>query len=148
MIQIPQGVWNDIVAHVESGYPNECCGIFGGNVSGSEPLMLVAGSSRALNLNKERSRDRYLMNPKDIVSAQKHYAVAGQDIVGYYHSHPDHPAAPSETDRVNAWSGYSYVIISVQKGKVAKYTSWVLNEKTQQFEEEKIVIASEAKQSR
>ena len=133
MIRVPKPVWDKIVKHVEEGYPNECCGILGGKTSNSESGYLVVGSTPAVNLNKERSRDRYLMDPKDIVRAQKGYSHQGQDILGYYHSHPDHPARPSETDRANAWPGYSYVILSVAKGKVVDYTSWVLNESDQQF---------------
>ena len=108
---------------------------------GNEVLQIAC----AENLNTERSRDRYLMNPVDIIQAEKKFAEKGLENLGYYHSHPDHPAAPSETDRVNAWAGYSYVILSVMKGKVAKATSWVLNEKTEQFEEEKLHIRTGVK---
>ncbi len=136
MIRILQTVMDEINDIVQNGYPNECCGIFGGDPAQNKVQQIVP----AENLNKERSRDRYLMNPKDIVRAQKKFSGEGQDVLGYYHSHPDHPAKPSETDRVNAWSGYSYVIVSVMNGKVADARSWVLNEKTQQFEEEKIEV--------
>lgn len=136
MISIPKALMDEITELVQKGYPHECCGIFGGDPAQNA----VAQIAVAENLNQERSRDRYLMNPKDIVRAQKEFSARGQDVLGYYHSHPDHPARPSETDRANAWAGYSYVIVSVMNGKVADTRSWVLDEKTGQFEEEKIQI--------
>ena len=136
MIEIPQDLWKRIVAYVETDYKYEHCGIMGGNPK-TRVVSQVTYAGNVVQENKER---RYVMNPVDIIQAEKKFAEKGLENLGYYHSHPDHPAAPSETDRVNAWPGYSYVILSVMKGKVAKATSWVLNEKTEQFEEEKLEV--------
>lgn len=141
MIKISEELWNRIVAYVEEDYKYEHCGIMGGNPTTRE-VTEVTYAGNVVTENKER---RYVMNPVDIIHAEKKFAAQGLENLGYYHSHPDHPAAPSETDRVNAWPGYSYVIVSVMKGKVAKATSWVLNEKTEQFEEEELQILTGAK---
>ena len=88
------------------------------------------------NLNKERARDRYDMDPLDMLRAQREFENSPWDIIGIYHSHPDHPSRPSQTDTDRAWPNYSYVIISVQKGTVASAQSWVLNEGEKKFYEE------------
>ena len=136
MIRITEDLWRLIVAYVQKDYQVEHCGIMGGNPKTRE-VFQVTCAGNVVQENKER---RYVINPVDIIQAEKKFAEKGLENLGYYHSHPDHPAAPSETDRVNAWPEYSYVILSVMKGKVAKATSWVLNEKTEQFEEEKLEV--------
>src|SRR5262249_27317891 len=91
------------------------------------------------NLNTERSRDRYNMDPLDMLKVEREFANSPFDIIGIYHSHPDHPSRPSKTDTDAAFEGYSYVIISVEKGNVASAQSWVLNESERKFYEEPIV---------
>jgi proteasome lid subunit RPN8/RPN11 len=90
------------------------------------------------NLNTERAHDRYNMDPLDFLKAQQEFEGSAWEIIGIYHSHPDHPSRPSQTDADNAHEGYSYVIISVEKGKVAKAQSWLLNGAEKKFYEEEI----------
>jgi proteasome lid subunit RPN8/RPN11 len=76
-------------------------------------------------------RDRYWIDPRDLLNAQKTARSRSLQIIGIYHSHPDHPAVPSETDRVLAWATYSYLIVSVQQGKAVETLSWQLDSEHQ-----------------
>jgi proteasome lid subunit RPN8/RPN11 len=97
------------------------------------------------NLNTERAHDRYNMDPLDFLRAQREFEGSSWEIVGIYHSHPDHPSRPSQTDADNAHEGYSYVIISVEKGKVAKAQSWLLNGTERKFYEEPLISEGESR---
>lgn len=154
-----------IIAHAERTYPEECCGILLGTIhlgttdrqpDSSRKALVEAietvnawseeasAALQALSLSPSRHppetarRDRYWIDPQDLLQAQKQARQQDLQIIGIYHSHPDHPAIPSETDRVLAWAEYSYLIVSVQQGKGMEARSWQLNS-TQQFEEEMIV---------
>ena len=112
-----------IQAHGAEGYPNEICGIMLGPPGGE----LVTEVRRAANIigqprsrwswTAERAVDRYEMDPLDQIRVEKEARIAGLDIIGYYHSHPDHPARPSVFDAEQSWAGYVYVIVSVESGK-------------------------------
>jgi len=138
MIKIPSAVMREIYDHMESAYPHECCGLMIGTSVGN--VRSVEQSRRCVNLNTERAHDRYLMDPKCMLRAQMEFAGGPLDIVGIYHSHPDHPSRASQTDTDAAQPGWSYVIVSVQKGKVATGQSWDLNEAEKKFYEEPLVI--------
>ena len=85
-----------------------------------------------------------MIRPETVLAAQKEARALSFDVVGYYHSHPDHPAVPSEFDREHAWPGLSYLIVSVEKGKVAAARSWRLADDRARFEEEAIDQAAAA----
>ena len=102
-----------IRAHAAEGYPHEICGV----MVGPRDDRTVTEVKRARNIIVERARDRYEIDPRDHIRIQREADAAGQDIVGYYHSHPDHPAQASRFDTERAWSGYVYVIVSVAQGK-------------------------------
>lgn len=127
--------------HGEASYPEECCGFLIGRFvrdqsSGEETVV-----ERVLSVNNERQdsrHNRFLIHPETVLAAHKGARAAGLDVVGYYHSHPDHPARPSEFDREHAWPGLSYVIVSVASGKVAEARSWRLSDDRERFEEEAI----------
>ena len=78
--------------------------------------------------------------PRDVIDADKAAQANGLDVVGWYHSHPDHPAKPSEYDREHAWPWYSYVIVKVEKGEAREMTSWRLNEDRKEYQEERIEL--------
>jgi proteasome lid subunit RPN8/RPN11 len=143
MITIPAPLLRQIYDHTERSYPHECCGVMGGTTAGENKM--VHAFRICKNLNQERAHDRYNMDPLDQLRADREFKEHGWDIVGIYHSHPDHPSRPSQTDTDAAHEGYSYVIISVEKGKVAKAQSWVLNEGEKKFYEEPLVSEGEAK---
>ena len=141
MIHIKKEQLDDIEAHGKEGYPNEVCGIILG-VSGSEGNKALQ-VRRAANLNNNRAHDRYELDPQDLLKAEKDARDKGLEIIGFYHSHPDHPDVPSEFDRERAWPSYSYIISSIMGGKEASTKSWLLNDESQAFEEEKIIVSGE-----
>lgn len=122
--------------HATASYPDECCGVLIGRVL--EDATVV---ERLLSVGNERQdsrHNRYLISPETVLAAQKEARALGLDIVGYYHSHPDHPAKPSEFDREHAWPWVSYLIVSLQGRKVVDTRSWRLNEDRESFDEELI----------
>jgi proteasome lid subunit RPN8/RPN11 len=102
-----------LVAHAARDYPNEACGLL--LAPREDPARLVEAHPVA-NLNRERARDRYQLDQAGWKRVADAAAARGFEIAGVYHSHPDHPARPSETDRVNAWAGWAYLIQSVVRG--------------------------------
>jgi len=93
-----------------AAYPNEGCGVLVGRFAADNAQADEATSGR--NLNTERANDRYLLDPGDIVRAERAARARGLDIVGFWHSHPDHPAWPSQFDTDHAWLDYVYVIVN------------------------------------
>jgi proteasome lid subunit RPN8/RPN11 len=102
-----------IRAHGSEGYPHEICGI----MVGPRGERTVTEAKRARNIVVDRARDRYEIDPRDHIRIQRETDAAGLDIVGYYHSHPDHPAQASRFDTERAWAGYVYLIVAVDDGK-------------------------------
>ena len=109
--------------HASQSYPSECCGIFlGKREAGYE---VVEECRPANNINVERAQDRYLIDPKDLLQSEKDARAKGWEVLGYYHSHPDHPALASATDSAQSWEAYVYLILSVQKGVPAEAAAYV-----------------------
>jgi proteasome lid subunit RPN8/RPN11 len=143
-----------IRAHGSRDYPSECCGILLGKAEGDEKV--VAEVARLANLRhdparaqellpvddlgRETEKNRFLIDPLDQLRAEKDARKRGLEVLGYYHSHPDHPARPSNYDRDHAWPWYSYVIIAVERGVPKELTSWVLAEDRSAFGAESLVI--------
>jgi len=140
VLRIPKNVLDEIQAHMEETYPHECCGLIIGSVESDGRV--AATSRRCGNLNTERAADRYELDPKDMLAAQQELEGGPLDIIGIYHSHPDHPSRPSQTDLNHAWPGWSYIIGSVEKGSVASVQSWALTEAADRFEEEVMDVDS------
>ena len=88
----------------------------------------------------ESERNRFLIDPKEQLRVEKDARARGLDVLGYYHSHPDHPARPSSYDRDHAWPWYSYVIISVERGEPKDLNSWVLRDDRSQFDPEDVEL--------
>jgi proteasome lid subunit RPN8/RPN11 len=140
MLQISAELLAQIHGHAGEAYPNECCGIFFGKRNG--PMRIVAGLRRAGNLNVERAKDRYLMDPKDQLAAEKEARAKNLEVLGYYHSHPDHPARPSATDNAQSWENISYLILSVQGGRPAEAASFTRDASQSELLSEDLVITS------
>lgn len=120
--------------HATMSYPDECCGVLIGRALDGATVV-----ERVLSVGNERQdsrHNRYLISPETVLAAQKEARALGLDVVGYYHSHPDHPAKPSDFDREHAWPWVSYLIVSVQAKKVADTRSWRLSEDRESFSEE------------
>ena len=110
-----------IKAHGAEGYPHEICGI----LVGPRGSRTATEAKRARNIIVERARDRYEIDPRDHIRIQREADADGRDIVGYYHSHPDHPAQASCFDTERAWSGYVYLIVSVANGEAVDANAFV-----------------------
>ena len=100
----------------------------------------VTSSARCGNTRTDSPQNRYHIDPKELVRIQREARGREEDIVGFYHSHPDHPAQPSQYDQDHAWPWYSYIIVSVNKGSPQDMTSWRLNDDRHAFSPEGIEI--------
>ena len=127
-----------IQAHGEAAYPEECCGVLIGRDATDGQPVSVDRVIQAENERVDSRHNRYVISPQSLLKAQRDARASGLDIVGYYHSHPDHPARPSDFDREHAWPGTSYVIVSVREGKAVDCRSWRLRDDRTAFEEEAI----------
>ncbi len=120
-IYLSYRVYEEIKMHLMAAYPNEGCGVLVGKAN------KVLKSYRTENINLERSKDRYEIDPKELLRIEKEVALKGLDVVGFYHSHPDHPNLPSEFDRKMAWPDYAYIIVSVEGGMEISAKAWSLD---------------------
>lgn len=160
-LQLTPDQLHQISTHAERTYPEECCGLLIGqidrtNPSASKTVLEVWEVPNAWNSeiaqelsaaipNAEEQRlrsaktDRYWIDPKDLLKAQRYARDHQLDILGIYHSHPDHAAVPSECDRSLAWSEYSYIIVAVYQGTAQATHCWSLDE-NHQFQSEALVV--------
>ena len=122
-LRLSESLADEIRRHGEAAYPAECCGALVGRleVEAKEVVRLAPAVNRRTD-----DPHRYLIAPDDLRRLEAEVRAAGLDIVGYYHSHPDHPAAPSAFDADHAWPWYSYVIVRIDQGRGAELASWVL----------------------
>ena len=131
-LQLTADVDAAIRVHGAETYPNECCGALIGREG-------VAFEAFALpNTTDEGPRRRFMVRPQDYRAAEKRAADAGAELLGFYHSHPDHPARPSQYDLDHAWPFFSYVIVSVREGVSGDMTSWRLREDRSAFDQEEL----------
>ena len=124
----------DIRRHGRESYPEECCGALIGR-DGS-----VVEAMRLQNLMGEEARRHFLVGPVEYQVAEKRAIEMGGKLMGFYHSHPDHPARPSQNDLEQAWPTFLYVILAVQNGKPGTMTSWRLREDRSAFEEQTVTV--------
>ena len=139
MLKIEPGVLNEIHAHGESSYPEEGAGLLLGTVHGEEKV--VSAVLKLENACEGAARhNRYLLTPQDYLCGEQEAARKGLEVLGVFHSHPDHPNQPSDFDREWAMPWFSYVITSVQAGKAIASRSWRLAEDRSGFIEEGVQI--------
>ena len=147
MLKISQSVLSAIRLHGERTYPHECCGVLLGTF-GEDGAKSVTRSAECGNTRADSPHNRYHIDPKELIRIQREGRDRGEDIVGFYHSHPDHPAQWSQTDLAEAhWIGCSYVITSVEKGKAAVTNAFELtgtDEPSKHFQDEIMEAGSEA----
>lgn len=134
IVNLPQEARQRLEHLARMGYPNETCGLLLGHVANA--TVLVQRVLPARNLNIERAHDRFELDPDDFMAADLEARATRLEIVGIWHSHPDHSARPSEIDRASAWQGWSYLIAAVTRDGVTDLRSWRLQEQT--FMEEAI----------
>ncbi len=130
MLQLTQLVYNTMRVHGEETYPHECCGVLLGHTSTDGNT--VESAVRAGNTRTDSAHNRYHIAPGELIRIQREARENDLDIVGFYHSHPDHPARWSETDFAEAhWLGCSYVITAIEKGRAAQTNSFRLEGTTE-----------------
>ena len=120
-MKITRPAFEKVRAHAADGYPNKVCRM----LVAAPGNGLVTETRRVRNTVVERARDRYEMDPRDQIRIQRECDEGGLEIVGYYHSHPDHPARASITDSERSWAGPIYLIVSCEQGKVVEGNAFV-----------------------
>jgi proteasome lid subunit RPN8/RPN11 len=141
-MKISRSLMEQILVHARAGYPYEVCGVLLGRNGGGERR--VDRVVPAVNRERESPRVRYEIAPEDLVRIQREGRDGGREILGYYHSHPDHPARPSETDRRIADEGLSdgvvHVVVGVEGGERTSPSAWVFRDRARAFEQEPLEI--------
>ena len=132
-LELGPGVAAAIRRHGRETYPNECCGALIGDER------LVGHAAPLPNTTEEGARRRFLVRPSDYRQAEADAARLKGNLLGFYHSHPDAPARPSQYDLDHAWPSFWYVIVSVQQGEPAQMTVWRLADDRSQFGEERLI---------
>jgi proteasome lid subunit RPN8/RPN11 len=128
MLKIKKQHIEEIKRQAKEGYPYEVCGFLIGKMDYSSNTREVLEVIQVENQNKERANDRFDISPKDYMKVEQYADSKGLQIVGIYHSHPDHPDRPSQTDLQFALEDLSYIIFSVQNGEPVSYKSWYLED--------------------
>ena len=136
-------VASKIRGHGAETYPHECCGALLGREIG-DGLREVVALFPLVNRRDDSPRNRFSVTSDDVRDAEKAARQRGVDVLGWYHSHPDHPARPSQYDQDHAWPWYSYIIVSVANGQPRDMTSWRLSDDRSQFTPEGLEIHESA----
>ncbi|HYG98375.1 MAG TPA: M67 family metallopeptidase [Terriglobales bacterium] len=150
MLKISESALNQLRAHGEQTYPHECCGVLLGQDNGDSERW-VTHAVACGNTRTDSPENRYNIDPKELIRIQLDAREQGLDILGFYHSHPDHPARWSSTDLAEAhWFGCSYVITSVTNGKAQNTNSFLLagDEESKRFEDEQVEVVEQPDESR
>ena len=134
-LSLQDGVDAAIRAHGAETYPNECCGALYGRDG------VVTATLALPNTTEEGPRRRFLVRPQDYRQAEARASELGAELLGFYHSHPDHPARPSQFDLDHAWPFFSYIIVSVRGGAAEDMTSWRLRDDRSAFDQEDLTNA-------
>jgi proteasome lid subunit RPN8/RPN11 len=140
-LRLPGALLEQIRRHGEAAYPAECCGAMLGKTD-QDGFKEVARLAPAVNRRTDDPH-RYLITPDDLRRLEVEARTEGLEIVGYYHSHPDHPARPSAFDTEHAWPWYSYLIVRVDRGSGAEAASWVLDDERPLMHPESLEVLSE-----
>ncbi|OQA86635.1 MAG: Mov34/MPN/PAD-1 family protein [Lentisphaerae bacterium ADurb.Bin242] len=140
MLKLARNLEAEIRSAGESAYPNECCGILLGTVDGQGGKTVRALRPIVNSREQEEQHHRFLITEDEMVLAEMEAGKRHLDIVGFYHSHPDHPAEPSGYDRDHALPFYSYVILSVKNRKAELLASWLLENSRAKFNREPVEI--------
>jgi cysteine synthase B len=140
-LDLPSPALHAIRAHAEATYPNECCGAMIGRRARVDRILPLD------NVSDEEQRRRFLVSPSAYTRAETEADQSGAELLGFYHSHPDHPAVPSAVDLAQAWPHFSYVIAAVSNGRFKEVRSWRLSEDGSRFDEEPLTSSSQRSSS-
>ena len=142
MIRLSEAVAESIARHAEREYPRECCGLLVGRIADGGRTRIIQETFPVANIFAEEGEryHRMRIEPLEYSRAERLYLARGLGVVGNYHSHPDHPAVPSQYDleHLAPWTTMSYVVVSVREGKFAGLRSWELAEDRSRFDEEEV----------
>src|SRR6476661_10602399 len=139
MIEINEGHRDEMRRHGERDYPFECCGLMMGRFEG-QGRKIVTETYPISNAREEAAkRNRFLIRPEELMRGEKYAREKGLDVVGFYHSHPDDVAVPSQYDLEHAWPTYSYIVMAVEKGRATDLRSWAMEPDRSRFNAEEIV---------
>ena len=142
-LKITHELVDKIRAHSVETYPYECCGALIGRDTEGASLRIyreIHALHPLVNRRDDSPRNRFSVTSDDVREAEKAAKDQGLEVVGWYHSHPDHPACPSQYDREHAWPWYSYIIVSVANRVPEEMTSWRLRDDRAEFECEEICL--------
>jgi proteasome lid subunit RPN8/RPN11 len=134
-VKISRPLLDQIHRHLESGYPNEACGVMLGKDG------IITETVAADNQRTDSASNRYLINPLMYLRIEREADKRHLDVIGIYHSHPDVAARPSQFDLDHAWPNFSYLIVSVVKGKAVESNSWRLRDDRSAFDQESVEIS-------
>jgi proteasome lid subunit RPN8/RPN11 len=134
MIKIAEHIYRAICSHGEETYNEECCGaVLGYNKDYGREIREIMKFKNEKDANRQ---NRYLISSSEYLTAEKTAKEKNLELIGFYHSHPDHPAVPSKFDTDHAFPWFVYLIVSVEKGKAGDLRGWLLEENREKFNEE------------
>ena len=139
-IRVAADCQKNMNTHAEATFPEECCGAMLG-IERNDGTREISEIIRVDNTKGENRERRFLIDPRALLNAEKVAKEKGLDVLGIYHSHPNHPSQASEFDRIHAMPFWSYLIISCMDGKAARVQSWRLREDRSAFDEEELIPA-------
>ena len=142
MLQLTRHDQDEIAAHGENDYPYECCGLLIGRFAGNGSKVVTETYPISNAREEAAKRNRFLIRPEELLRGEQYAAAQNLDIVGFYHSHPDDQAVPSQYDLEHAWPAYSYIVVAVRSGKREDFRSWEMQADRSRFDEEEIVLQS------
>jgi len=139
MLYVNKSIKNEIIGESEKAYPGECCGVLFGETDGdgNKELRQIWPITNAREENEQYHR--FLITPEDMLKSELKARTLKLDVLGFYHSHPDCPAKPSDYDKEHALPFYSYIITSVLDGRADGFTSWELSADRESFNSEEIL---------
>ncbi|MDR1515131.1 MAG: M67 family metallopeptidase [Synergistaceae bacterium] len=139
MISLSRGAVQQIASEGERAYPNECCGALLGKDDADTGRVASEIFPVHNAFGSEEQYHRFAISPEDCFFIERDAERRGLDVIGFYHSHPDHPAIPSEYDREHAMYWYSYVIVAIERGRAGGLTSWRLASDRSAFAQERVL---------
>jgi len=145
-VRLSGSMLREMQAHARASYPEECCGFLIGASSSTEPAdeRTVLSTERAGNEYDGERRRRFLIPPDELRLVERRLENAGRAVVGFYHSHPDHPARPSQFDQEHAWPWYSYLVLSVTADEVPAVGAFELDEESGVFHKVALAVLEDS----
>jgi proteasome lid subunit RPN8/RPN11 len=136
-VALPEDLLSQMQAHAREAYPEECCGILIGRASdpSAESVRVIRGLERTRNEFRGERRRRFLIPPEELRDVERRLEPSGLAVVGFYHSHPDHPAKPSQFDQEHAWPWYSYLVLAVTARDIPATGAFELDPDSSTFRE-------------